>query len=121
MPPTQACAIQTPELLRPPKKIRDSGYNESQSEDATANRPANPDSRLNQVLSSLLAPPVSNQGAHYFGRTFQNSENKTNRGPLKGVRRPEAVSFRSPVGSLLFAPFPFHSEMRLESRFHSPP
>lgn len=30
-PPTQACAIRTPELLRPPRKIRDSGYSESQS------------------------------------------------------------------------------------------
>ncbi|MEJ1274785.1 hypothetical protein NN561_005674 [Cricetulus griseus] len=83
MPPTQACAIQTPELLRPRRKIRDSGYGESQSEDATANQPANPEPRLNQGLRVRQAPPVSNQRAGYFGRTFQNSENKTNRGTFK--------------------------------------
>lgn len=79
MPPTQACAIQTPELLRPPRKIRDSGYGESQSEDAIVQQPANPGSRLNQGPSVRRAPPVSNQRAGNFGRTFQNSENKTNR------------------------------------------
>lgn len=119
--PTQACAIRTPELLRPPRKIRDSGYSESQSEGAIVHQPANPGSRLNQGPSVRRAPPVSNQRAGNFGRTFQNSENKTNRGPLKDVMRQETVSFRLPTSSLNLAPFRIHPGMRLKSRFQSPP
>lgn len=87
--------------------MRDSGYSESQSEDATANQPANPEPRLNQVLRVRHAPPVSNQRAGYFGRTFQNSENKTNRGTFKGRDASRsAVSFRPRNGSLIFARLP---------------
>jgi hypothetical protein len=116
MPPTQACAIQTPELLRPRKKIRESGYIESQSEDATASRPANPDSRLNQVLSSRLAPPLSNQGARYFGRTFQNSENKTNRGTFKRCEasRNCLLPLSDRLAHLCSLPVPFWNEAGIQ-------
>lgn len=110
-----------PGVAKAPEEDRDSGYGESQSEDAIVHQPANPGSRLNQGPSVRRAPPISNQRAGNFGRTFQNSENKTNRGPLKDVMRQETVSFRLPTGSLILAPFRIHPGMRLKSGFHSPP
>lgn len=49
---------------------------------------------MNQSLSIPLVPPGSNWRAGYFGRTFQNSENKTHQGPLKDAVLPETISFR---------------------------
>lgn len=81
-------------VTKAPKAERGARYGNNQSEGPRANQLANRDLGLNRSFSILLAPPVSNQGTGYFGRTFQNTENKTNRGPLKGAMRPQPISFR---------------------------